>query len=270
LKEQQLRRRTPPDSFDSLLVRAAIHPDPWQSEVFTEDVARKLVLCSRQAGKSFAAGANAVKIALEEPDSLTLILSPTLRQSGEFFRDKVVRLYRQLDRKVRIVKETMHDLELANGSRIISLPDNEEGIRTYAGVRLLILDEASRISDGLYKAVRPMLAVSGGELLALTTPFGKRGWFWEAWSSPDQHWRRWEVKADQCSRITPEFLAEERLAMGERWYLQEYFCSFEDAEGAVFSGSDIAAMFVDEVEPLFRGPGECRSSADWTWGRRAT
>ena len=64
-------------------------------------------------------------------------------------------------------------------------------------------------------------------------------------------WERVKVTADRCPRITPEFLAEERLALGERWYAQEYLCSFEDAVGAVFSAEDIAAALSDDVSPLF-------------------
>ena len=95
-------------------------------------------------------------------------------------------------------------------------------------------------------------AVSKGKLLALSTPFGKRGWFYEAWSGAD-HWNRVKVTADQCPRISPEFLAEEVRALGERWYRQEYACSFEETIDAVFSSADIAAALTDSVKPLFGG-----------------
>jgi hypothetical protein len=221
---------------------AGITADPWQVAAFQGDERRELLLCSRQSGKSTVAGARAVKVALCRPGSLTLLLSPTQRQSGELFKDKVLWFYNALNRPAAAVEESKHHLELENGSRIISLPDSEEGIRVYAGVSLLVLDEASRISDDLYKAVRPMLAISDGALLAQSTPFGKRGWFYEAWDR-GPGWHRVKVTADECPRITPEFLAEERLEMGERWYRQEYFCSFEDDTGAVFPGECIEAMF---------------------------
>ena len=63
------------------------------------------------------------------------------------------------------------------GSRIISLPGDEKNIRGYSGVTLLVIYEAARVSDVLYRSVRPMLAVSKGRLVCLSTPFGKRGWF---------------------------------------------------------------------------------------------
>ncbi len=44
----------------------------------------------------------------------------------------------------------------------------------------LKIDEAARVSDELYRAVRPMLATSGGRIVLLSTPFGKRGFFFRA------------------------------------------------------------------------------------------
>jgi hypothetical protein len=86
----------------------------------------------------------------------------------------------------------------------------------------LVIDEASRVSDGLYYAVRPMLAVSRGRLVALSTPFGRRGWFFEEWES-GARWERHKITAEECPRITSEFLKEEEASLGPRWYKQEYF-----------------------------------------------
>ena len=72
---------------------------------------------------------------------------------------------------------TNRRLEFANGSRVLSLPGTERTVRGFSEVSLLVIDEAARVDDGLYYAVRPMLAVSGGRLVALSTPYGKRGWF---------------------------------------------------------------------------------------------
>jgi phage FluMu gp28-like protein len=178
------------------------------------------------------------------------LLSPTLRQSGELFRDKLLPLWSALGRPLLLRPPTQLSLELANGSRIISLPESEGGIRGYSGVRLLVIDEAARVSDDLYRAVRPMLAVSQGRLIAMSTPFGKRGFFYEEWSSR-RPWQRVKITAAQCPRITAEFLREEREALGERWMRQEYFCTFESTVGAVFSQSDIDAAMSQAIPPLF-------------------
>jgi hypothetical protein len=227
-----------------------MEPDPWQRELLLCPAPRRLLLCSRQSGKTTVAAALALQTALLQPESLVLILSPTLRQSGEMFRDKVLRLYRALGRPVPARGETALTLTLANGSRVLSLPGEEGTTRGFSGVALLVIDEAARVSDELYAAVRPMLAVSGGRLLALSTPFGKRGWFFEEWSGPGD-WGRVRITAEQCTRIDPDFLAEERRALGERWYRQEYECSFEDTIDAIFLHEHIMASHDDSLRPLF-------------------
>jgi hypothetical protein len=132
-----------------------------------------LLLCGRQAGKSLTAGALALVTALLNDRSLVLLLSPSLRQSSELFQDKILPLYRAFGRPLQTVQETALRLALSNGSRIISLPGNEETIRGFSGVRLLIIDEAARVPDELYFSVRPMLARSGGRMVCMSTPFGK-------------------------------------------------------------------------------------------------
>jgi hypothetical protein len=250
LADERLRtllalRETPAE----VMTRASLAPDPWQLQVLGTPAAQVLLLCSRQAGKSTVAAALAVRAALLQPGALILVLSPSLRQSGELFR-KVLSHFNALGRPVSVMGESALRVEFANGSRVVSLPGDEGTIRGFSGVTLLIIDEAARVMDDLYRAVRPMLAVSRGRLVALSTPFGQRGWFFEAWQSSEE-WERVRVTANECPRISEEFLASERKALGERWYRQEYLCSFEDTIDAVFSAEDIRAALSDDVKPLF-------------------
>ena len=229
---------------------AGLAPDPWQNRVLETKMEQVLLLCSRQVGKSTVAGGLAMRSAILRPGALILLLSPSLRQSGELFR-KVLGYFRALGKPLRVEAESALRIEFANGSRIVSLPGDEATIRGFSGVNLLVIDEAARVDDSLYRAVRPMLAVSRGRLVALSTPCGQRGWFYEAWQSSEQ-WERVCVTADECPRITSEFLAAERRSLGERWFRQEYLCSFEDTIDAVFSAEDIRAAMSDEVKPLFQ------------------
>jgi phage FluMu gp28-like protein len=183
-----------------------------------------------------------------EPGALVLLLSPTQRQSSEIFR-KATDAYRAMGSPVETARSTILTVEFANGSRIVALPDSEATIRGYSGVKLLIVDEAARVADSLYFAIRPMLAVSRGRLVALSTAFGKRGWFYSEWSG-DGQWQRFRVTADECPRISKEFLAAEKRAIGERWYRQEYCCSYEDAIDAVFSQRDIDNALMNDEQPL--------------------
>jgi Terminase large subunit, T4likevirus-type, N-terminal len=225
-------------------------PDDWQKTVLTSDAPRIILNCSRQVGKSQTVAIKALHIGLYEPKSLILLLSRSLRQSSELAR-KVFGAYESSGRKVPPEAETKLALELSNGSRILALPGGDEGaIRGFSGVRALVLDEASRIPDALWVAVRPMIAVSGGSMMLLSTPFGKRGFFYRVWSQ-SQRWLKIQVTAEQCPRLTPDFLEEEMIELGERWYLQEYGCQFVETVGQVFSDAAIDAAFHDDVAPLF-------------------
>src|SRR5205807_1459244 len=133
-----------------------------------------LLNCSRQSGKSTTVAVLALHTALFQR-SLTLLLSPSLRQSSELFR-KVLEGYNGLERPLRAVNDSQTQLELANGSRIV-----------------------------------------------------------------------WQ----DCPRITPDFIEQEKRSMGESWVRQEYGCSFEALEGLVFP--DLEARCGCDV-PL-EGPG---------------
>ena len=192
-----------------------------------------LLLCTRQGGKSTTTALLALHHALYHPPALVLCLSPSLRQSSELFR-KIMGFYHRLGDPVPAARETALTLELRNGSRVLALPGQEATIRGYSGATLLLIDEAARVDDSLYYAVRPMLAVTGGRLIALSTPFGKRGFFFSEWEH-GPGWHRIQATAAECPRIAPSFLDQERIRLGDAWFRQEYECSFRDTIDAVFA-----------------------------------
>ena len=226
-------------------------PDPWQADMLRSESHQRILLCCRQAGKSTVSALLALHTALYRPPALVLLLSPSLRQSQELYR-KVRSDFRALGTMAPgVVEETALRLELANGSRIVSLPGKESTIRGFSGTNLLIVDEAARVPDELYHAVRPMLAVSGGSLVLLSTPFGKRGFFWHEWADGGQDWHRVMVTAHQCPRIDPHWLARERPAIGEWWFRQEYLCEFVDTADQVFGLEVVMRALSPEIQPLF-------------------
>ncbi len=233
----------------SFAERLGLAPDRWQEDLLRSSASRVLLNCSRQSGKSTISAIVALHRALYHPGSLVLCLAPALRQSQELF-GKVAGFYRDLGRPVPPQGERKLSLELENGSRIVTLPGSEKTIRGFSGASLLLVDEAARVEDGLYYAVRPMLAVSGGSLMMMSTPFGKRGVFFEEWTGGGD-WERYEVSASECPRIPAGFLEEERRTLPRRVYRQEYENSFEETEDQVFSHEDVQAAISDEVTPLF-------------------
>jgi len=222
--------------------RAGIKLDPWQADVMRSTDAQLILNCHRQSGKSSVVALKALHVALYQARALVLLLSPSLRQSRELFR-KVTDVYRALDRPLPPAVDNKLELELSNGGRIVSLPGTEATIRGFSAPRLVIMDEASKIPAALYTAVRPMLAISRGSLALLSTPFGPRGFFHQEWTAGGPNWKRVLRTADQCPRITAEWLAEEKRHMTDVEFRQEFFCEFGEIAGAFFSEAEILAAF---------------------------
>ena len=225
--------------------------DPWQREVLETEASQLVLCCARQSGKSTVTALAAVDTTIHGRGSLVLMLAPSQRQAGELFRKSKAVLGALGDRALALVQESALSLELANGSRIVSLPGKEQSIRGYSAVSLLIVDEAARVSDDLYMSIRPMLAVSGGRVNLLSTPRGARGFFHAEVTSTDPGWFRMTVAASECPRISPAWLAVEREKIGEYWYRQEYNCEFVDTEMQVFASDWIDAAVDATIRPLF-------------------
>lgn len=98
-----------------------------------------------------------------------------------------------------------------------------------------------------------MLAVSGGRLILMSTPFGKRGHFFTEWTQGGDTWERVEIRAEECPRIASTFLAEEKKALGEWWYRQEYGCEFVETVDQVFGYDLVMKALSSDVKPLFSG-----------------
>lgn len=245
-----------------LLDARGLAPDPWQRDLLLSTDRQVLLCCSRQAGKSTTVSALALHTALFTPRALVLLLSPSLRQSAELFR-QVLATDNALGRPLRSVYRSQLRLELANGSRVLCLPGREDTVRGFAGVDLIVFDEAARVPDDLYRAVRPMLAVSQGRLIALSTPFGRRGWFHAEWAGGGP-WKRVRITWRDCPRITAEFIEEERRALGPSWVAQEYETTFTALEGLVYpdfmdalvdaAPADLAGRKVGGIDFGWRNP----------------
>lgn len=234
--------------------------DDWQRSVLDAVEGKVLMCCSRQSGKSTIAALLAARTAVLEPGSLVLCVSPSLRQSGELFR-RVLAFYHglsSLPSRPKVKAESALRLELMNGSRVISLPGSEKTTRGYSKAALIILDEAARIEDELITALQPMQAATARgqrRFVAMSTPWGRRGWYFERWqgAASDRSWKRVLVPAGECPRISSEFLAEQERELGPLLYRQEYGCEFVDSAETLFGAALVERAFDAAIRPLFSG-----------------
>ena len=233
--------------------RLGFEPDEQQAMVLNPGIHRGILNCSRQWGKSTVTALKAVHHAWHFPQSNVLIVSPTERQSGEFI-EKARAFVRELGEKPRGDGHNTISIRLANGSRIVGLPGERAKVRGFSKVSLMLVDEAAEVADSAYLSVRPMLAMGGrdgGKLWLMSTPEGRRGFFYRAWMDPDGGWFKLSVPATENPRISKEFLERERRDMGERWFQQEYMCQFLNVLDGYFEEEVVRGCVRPEIPALW-------------------
>jgi hypothetical protein len=236
--------RNPARAFHLL----GLKPDAWQAAVLHSEAQQIILNCSRPAGKTTVAAALAIHEVLSGRRGTVLIVSRAERQSVE-----VLRVVAQgLDAaEVHLKTRTSTEIEVEEGGRVVSLPCREDTVRGFAGVTLLIIDEAARVPDEILPALSPSLAVRNGRLICLSTPCGRRGFFYKLWHDHDEDWLRISVPATQVPRISSAFLAKGRRKLGEEAFAQEFLCQFRAYAGAVYP--TFASCLVNEAPRSF-GP----------------
>src|SRR5664280_730469 len=137
------------DAAEWVRERLELAVDSLQERVLRTTNKRGILNCSRQWGKSTITAAKAVHQAYTEAGSLTLVVSPSARQSGEFLR-KASTFVRMLKIGVKGDGDNEMSLAMPNGSRIVGVPGTEETIRGFSAVSLLLMDEASRVKEDVY------------------------------------------------------------------------------------------------------------------------
>jgi len=255
----------------------------WQREALNPIHRRLMLNCARQSGKSTIVAGLGLHTAKHKAKSLTLIFSPTEDQSKETI--KKVQDYMDLDdslQKLTRGGESKKAKEFRNGSRIIALSGSEKAARGYSSPDLIILDEAARVPEETYRAVRPMLVKNPhAQMILLSTPWRKGGFFFEEWTK-NPIWKKiyvvpkWKLD-DETGRIierppidefkvemaqkgidafysphhTLEFLYEELMSIGPIWFKREYGCEFIEGMETMFSLDLIESAYDDSIQTKY-------------------
>src|SRR5579863_2733288 len=158
-----LKIEKPPTDSQSVVEfvrkRLQFEPDERQTEVLRSGAKRGILNCTRQWGKSTIGAAMAVHRAYTEKGCTVLVASPSGRQSGELLL-KAEAMLGTMGMPAQGDGNNERSLRLPNGSRIVGLPESPDKIRGFSAVSLLLIDEAAQVEEAMYKALRPMLAVS--------------------------------------------------------------------------------------------------------------
>ena len=212
--------------------------DDWQEKLLKTK--GDIVLRSgRQVGKSTIVAIKAAEFAVKNPRKKILIIAATERQSYLLFEKTLQYLVQKYNNWIMKGKfrPTKHIINLKNKSQILSYPTGIAGygIRGYT-VDLLIADEAAFIPEDVWTAVTPMLATTKGNIILLSTPHGKSGFYYECFNDP--RFTSFHISSEDCPRISKEWLAREKQRMTKVQYAQEYLGEFID-EVTQFFPSDL-------------------------------
>ena len=262
-------------------------PYEWQVAVCHDSSTKIIVNGARQSGKSTISSGLPCHMAKYKSKSLVIIEAPTEVQAG-LNMEKIFDFMAHDRKYPKIERKSDSQILLANGSRIRVVCATDRSSRGYSAPDMIVLDEASRIEDVVYRSgVRPMLTNNAScELILISTPFGKDGFFYNAWNSDSEYWSKYEVRSPwtpdpvQQSKLTKhepdeafftsrkkdkikfyysprhndfDEQQENLHEMGYQQYMQEYCCEFVETEHAAFSYQDIDTMFsapFEEEEPL--------------------
>ncbi|MFN0105509.1 MAG: terminase large subunit domain-containing protein [Bryobacteraceae bacterium] len=239
----------PPNIVDWAGAALDLQPDSVQTQILTETNSHIMVLGPRQTGKSTAAAVRVLYEAMNHDDAVILLASASGRQSGQIM-EKALKMARQIDLYILPPPPKCNGFSVANGARIVALPDNEETVRGFSAPRLIVVDEAAYASPDVFKALDPMLAVSAGTIMLLSTPNGRGGYFYERWHAENSPWTRILGTLADCPRIDADVIRTLRQTMSQRDFEQEFECKFVDDAGQFIGGEIFDRCLTDDF-PLF-------------------
>ncbi len=231
--------------------RLGFDPNPRQRLVLEALHGDGILCCHRQWGKSTVVAAKVVHLAVVKPGSEVIVCAPAVRQANELFR-KIRAFAGKLNTPRRSDGFNPLSLVFPNQSRVVAVPTDKDKARGFTSVSMIVVDEASRVQDEAYFSLTPMLARSGGVSWLLSTPNGRSGFFYDAWTSGGPGWTRVFSTVDDTPEISREFLDKERRSKPDSEFLQDFYCVFQDTAAQIFDTGDVLHALSDAVTPLFR------------------
>ena len=215
--------------------------DPWQKELRGSqgDVT---VVSGRQCGKTAGVSLLISDEALNIPNSYILIGAYVIEQAEHVFWKVKDYMFSKHPGKIK-GRPTLHFMELKNGSKIIckAVGDTGAGMRGPT-VTMLVLDEAAFIPDRAWIAIEPVISVSKGRTILLSTGQCKTGFFYK--STLNENIMQFHVSARDCPRHTKEFLDRKERELSPVAFAQEYLGEFLDDYNRKFTAEWIKKVCI--------------------------
>jgi len=230
-------------------------PHPTQEEWLLSEAQTKIAACGRRWGKTEAAAVDVATTALQHRNCIQMIVSPTYDQSRLIF-DRIERLMLGLEpirKRVHVVRTPYPRLTVL-GSLITARTADEDGrnLRGHCADRVIV-DEAAYVRENVInEVIRPMLADRDGQLIMISTPFGKNH-FYRAFVKGKSEERAGDSRRRCASftfpswtnpNISAVYVEEQRRELSPRQFAVEYEAQFLDDCNAVFEWENIERAIV--------------------------
>lgn len=247
-------------------------PHPTQREWLLDRHLVKVAACGRRWGKTESAAIDVATYAIANNGSVQMIVAPTYDQS-RLISNTVERLLLSNSRirpYVRVTKTPYPDIRYRS-SRIMARTADEDGrnLRGHSADRVIV-DEAAFVRDQVIEEViGPMLADRNGQLVMISTPFGKNHFYraflaGQSASLITHHSSRiksFRFPSWANPHISREYIEYQRAALTERQFKVEYEAEFVDDQNSVFAWADIQTA-ISGQSPVVSGQGSAFTGGD--------
>lgn len=246
-------------------------PHPTQREWLLDRHRVKVAACGRRWGKTEAAAVDVATYAIANNGSVQMIVAPTYDQSKLISNtvERLLLLKGEIRQHVQVTKTPYPDIRYRN-SRIMARTADEDGrnLRGHSADRVVV-DEAAFVRDEVVEEViGPMLADRNGQLVMVSTPFGKNHFhraFVRGSEGADRRCKAFRFPSWANPHISREYIEYQRTILAERQFKVEYEAEFVDDQNSVFAWADIRAA-IDGQMSSSSGPkpGVCYvAGIDW-------
>ena len=230
-----------------------VQPFSYQKGFMDEDHDRKQFVAGRQVGKSRTCAWIALHKAITREGAMVLITAKSRRQATELFNQikeelRIAESNNSLtETDFGITRDTRTEINFDNGSRIKVVPIGNDGsnIRTYSA-DVIIVDEAAFIDEQVFQEVlTPMLAVTDGDFVIISTPYGKQGFFWK--KKNDDDWYTQQVSSWDNPKIDDDFIDKQREQLTSLQFKQEIRGEFDEETNSAFPSRDVLSCMSPTV-----------------------
>jgi len=233
--------KTHSEIFDFCQFWLKFTPHFYQSQFLDTCIENNRVVSkwARQSGKSFSVAAYLTyRVVMSEV--VVVIVAPTQNQSDELYKKIRAFINKNDVLKLLITKDTASEMLFANGSRIISLPEGNEGksIRGFTA-DIIVIEEAGIVSDNVMnQVIAPMIASKpNGQIIKIGTPLGKNH-FYQSCYDKNSKYKLISVTWRECieaGQYNQDFVDEQQSTLLPIEFTQEYEAEFVEDDNAYFS-----------------------------------